>query len=322
MTMREDLILETEAEFAERRAANERTEQARRDKIRTNHPEIQRLVEERESLIHNTIRGILNRNGCADNIPARMDALNREIRERLCSAGFSGDYLSPVYQCPLCNDTGYIGYPVKEPCECFTRVYQRKIRERIGLNGGKTETFESFNSSIIPDEPIPGQSFTQRQLTEAARRKCEKWAGSYPDVPYRNILLTGKSGLGKTFLVHAMANRLIERGINVLTVSAYQFFQSARESYFERENSMDELMDVPVLMMDDLGSEPLMRNVTVELLFTLLNERLIRGKSTVISTNLTLEELRERYTERIVSRINDPHTGLVIILEGQDLRKV
>ena len=91
-----------------------------------------------------------------------------------------------------------------------------------------------------------------------------------------------------------MANRLIERGMNVLTVSAYQFFQSARESYFERENSLDELMDVPVLMMDDLGSEPLMKNVTVELLFSLLNERLIRGKATVISTNLTLEELRER----------------------------
>ena len=100
------------------------------------------------------------------------------------------------------------------------------------------------------------------------------------------------------------------------------FFQSARESYFERENSLDELMEVSVLMMDDLGSEPLMKNVTVELLFSLLNERLIRGKATVISTNLTLEELRERYTERIVSRINDPRTSLVIALEGQDLRKV
>ena len=320
--MREDLILELEAEYAEQRTANERTEQARKDEIRTGHPDIQRLVAERESLIHNAIRGILNRQESTENISGRMEELNLKIRDSLRSAGLPEDYLAPVHQCPLCSDTGYVGYPVKEPCECFVRAYQRKLRERIGLGGGEAETFENYNLSIIPDVPIPEQPYTQRQLAEKARRRCEKWAGSYPDVPFRNVLLTGKSGLGKTFLLHAMANRLIERGMNVLTVSAYQFFQSARESYFERENSLDELMEVPVLMMDDLGSEPLMKNVTVELLFSLLNERLIRGKATVISTNLTLEELRERYTERIVSRINDPRTSLVIALEGQDLRKV
>ena len=319
--MRKDLILEIEAEFSEQRAANERTEQERKEKIRTAYPEIQHLVEERESLIHNAIRGILNRQENTGNIPSRMEELNGKIRAGLCSAGFPEDYLAPVRQCPLCNDTGYTGYPVKEPCECFVRAYQRKIRERIGLDGGKPETFSAFDSNIIPDIPIPGQPFTQRQLTEAARRKCEKWAGSYPDVPFRNVLLTGKSGLGKTFLLHAMANRLVERGMNVLTISAYRFFRTAREDYFERENSLEELMDIPVLMIDDLGTEPLMKNVTVELLFSLLNERLIRGKATIISTNLTLEELRERYTERIVSRINDPHNSLVIALEGKDLRK-
>ena len=151
---------------------------------------------------------------------------------------------------------------------------------------------------------------------------CERWANQYPDVPYRNVLLTGKSGLGKTFLMHAMANRMIERGLNVLVISAYQFVESARKSYFDQEDSMDELMNVPILMMDDLGSEPLIRNITVELLFNLVNERMIRGRATVFSTNLKLEELRERYTERIVSRISDPSTSLVIALEGKDLRRV
>ena len=113
-------------------------------------------------------------------------------------------------------------------------------------------------------------------------------------------------------------SRMIERGINVLTISAYQFVQSARESYFDQENNMDELMNIPVLMLDDLGSEPLIRNITIEVLFNLINERLIRGRSTVISTNLKLEELRERYTERIVSRISDPATSLVITLEGKE----
>ena len=77
-----------------------------------------------------------------------------------------------------------------------------------------------------------------------------------------------------------------------------------------------------MLMVDDLGSEPLMQNITVEQLFHLINERQRRGLSTVISTNLTLKELRERYTERIASRLNDPKNCEIIILEGRDLRKV
>ena len=154
-----------------------------------------------------------------------------------------------------------------------------------------------------------------------ARNCCEKWADSYPDVPTRDMLLTGLSGLGKTFLMRAMAARLIERGYSVLLVSAYTFLQMARKSHFEAENGVRELMEVPVLMLDDLGSEPLMQNVTIEQLFYLINERQSRGLSTVISTNLTLKELRERYTERIVSRLNDPKNCTYIKLEGKDLRK-
>ena len=162
---------------------------------------------------------------------------------------------------------------------------------------------------------------SQRRLSLMARNCCEKWADSYPDVPTRDMLLTGLSGLGKTFLMRAMAARLIERGYSVLLVSAYTFLQMARKSHFEAENGVRELMEVPVLMLDDLGSEPLMQNVTIEQLFYLINERQSRGLSTVISTNLTLKELRERYTERIVSRLNDPKNCTYIKLEGKDLRK-
>jgi DNA replication protein DnaC len=118
-----------------------------------------------------------------------------------------------------------------------------------------------------------------------------------------------------------MAARLIERGVNVLIVSAYTFLQMARKSYFDGECGVRELEEVPVLMLDDLGSEPLMQNITIEQLFQLINERQSRGLSTVISTNLTLKELRERYTERIASRLNDPQNCRIILLEGSDLRK-
>ena len=117
-----------------------------------------------------------------------------------------------------------------------------------------------------------------------------------------------------------MATRLIERGKNVLLVSAYTFLQMARKSHYEADNGVKELMEVPVLMLDDIGSEPLMKNVTIEALFTLINERQIRGLCTILSSNLTTEELRERYTERIASRLSDSRNCMVMTLKGKDIR--
>ena len=319
--MREDLLMELEAEYEAQRARNEREETARRERIRREFPAIEAKAESREELIFGTIRRILNRTAGAEDLPAQMEQLNRSIGEMLQAAGLPEDYLGPVYRCPVCRDRGYTGDPVREPCECLKKAYQEKLREKIGLGKNTEETFEKFRAEIIPDTPLAGSGITQRQLTLAARDRCEKWADSWPETKKRDILLTGQSGLGKTFLMRAMAARLIERGANVLIVSAYTFLQMARKSHYEAENGVKELMEVPVLMIDDLGSEPMMQNITVEQLFFLINERQRRGLSTVISTNLTLKELRERYTERIASRLNDPQHCEILILEGKDLRK-
>ena len=142
----------------------------------------------------------------------------------------------------------------------------------------------------------------------------------YPEAEYRDLLLTGSTGLGKTFLLRAMAERLIERDINVLIISAYKMLEILRKHYFENDDSADELLDAQVLMIDDLGSEPLMQNVTVEQLFNLLNERQNRNLSTVISTNLEMAKFRERYTERIASRLRDSRSCKVISLLGKDIR--
>ena len=320
--MREDLIRELEQEYAEQRIRNEQTEAQRREEIRNHYPEIQRKVEARESLIFGTLRQILNGATQSADLTGRMKDLNREIEEMLIAAGLPGDYLSPVFRCPICKDTGYTGETVRTPCECLKKAYQKKLRSAIGLDKSGRETFEKYDSGFIPNEPVGASGITQRQISDHARKMCESWANQYPDISFRDILLSGSSGLGKTFLMNAIAERLIERGQNVLLVSAYTFLQMARKSYFESEIGVQELMEVPVLMLDDLGSEPLMQNITIEQLYFLVNERQNRGLSTIISTNLTLPELRERYTERIVSRLTDPKHCIVLTLAGQDLRKL
>ena len=319
--MREDLLNEILSEYEARRIDNGHTETKRREIIDREYPEIRELVRKREAIVFDSIRQILERKASRENLSDKMESINHQIDDLLQKAGLGKDFLSPVYSCPKCRDTGYVGDVVRNPCECLQKAYQEKLRTKIGLGQRSDETFETFNSDIIPDEPVAGLSVTQRTLSLIAKEQCEKWADSFPDVKHRDILLTGGSGLGKTFLLRAMAARLVERGQNVLLISAYSFLQMARKSYYEAENGVQELMDIPVLMLDDLGSEPLLQNVTIEQLFHLINQRQTSGLSTVISTNLTLQELRERYTERVASRLNNPKNCLVLTLEGKDLRK-
>ena len=319
--MREDLLNELENEYAQLRADNERTEEMRKEKIRMEQPHIYELTKERENIVFGTLRNIVNGTAAkTDDLPERMEKLNEQIRVLLTKNGYPADYLAPVFRCPICKDTGKIGDTIKENCECLKKAYQRKIREKIGLSGAHIETFETFDSSVFPNTIIPGQKFTQRKLMNHYKDICEKWANEYPEVEFRDLLLTGSTGLGKTFLLRAMADRLIERDINVLIISAYKMLEILRRSYFENDNSSSELLDAQVLMIDDLGSEPLMQNVTVEQVFNLLNERQNRDLSTVISTNLEIPKFRERYTERIASRLGDSRNCKVIRLLGEDIR--
>ena len=128
----------------------------------------------------------------------------------------------------------------------------------------------------------------------------------------------GTPAVAKRFAA-AMAERLIERDRNVLVISAYRMLEMLRKSYFENDDSAAELLDAEILMIDDLGSEPLMQNVTIEQLFYLLNERQNRNLSTVISTNLDMAKFRERYTERIASRLRDSRCKMISLL-GKDIR--
>ena len=318
--MREELLRELEAEYEQIRAENERLERARKEKIRTEQPEIYALVSERENLVFGTLKAILDRKGEAESMPEKMERISSEIRKRLVSAGFPEDYLAPVCRCPVCGDRGTTGDTVREPCECLKKAYQRKLREKIGLNSTKKETFETFDLSVFPDETLPGRSYTQRQMMDVIRDECTEWADRYPEVDCPNLLLTGKSGLGKTFLLHAIAERLIERDVNVLIISAYKLLEIVRKAYFSNEETTDGITETDVLMIDDLGSEPLMQNVTVEQMFNLLNERQNRNRSTIISTNLTVPEIQSRYTERIASRLRDRNCCRIITLEGRDIR--
>nr|MBR4280066.1 ATP-binding protein [Clostridia bacterium] len=320
--MRNTILQELHAEYEQRQQQNQREEARRRMQAESACPEIGQVLDARQNLIFGTLRGILEGKASAEDIPQKMDVLNKRLSSLLRQHGFEETFLDPVCQCPVCGDTGYVGEIVRENCECFNQAFYARMYQRMGLSESTRQSFEAFDLNVFSAEKLPGKNYSQRELMTVIRKTCEQYAQSYPDVPVKDMLLMGQSGLGKTYLMHAMAKKLIQRGQNVLIISAYKFLETARKAYMSGSNDdLDALMDADVLMVDDMGAEPLMENITIVQWFNLINERQLRGKGTIISTNLMEDELRRRYTERIASRLMNNMQCRLIQFAGEDVRR-
>jgi len=250
-----------------------------------------------------------------EGLSATLNDCNRRIAQKLAASGLPADALAPVYDCPACRDEGYVYDPSRRMCFCFENELNRRMLTELGLR--KDQTFEAFREDCFDDEG----AVSQRSMMRRNRDVCERFADTYPDTEVSDLLLTGPSGLGKTFLMQAMAHRVTERGYGVQYVSAYKLLDTMRKAYFE--NNADRLrpfLDAPLLLVDDLGTEPLMENITVTQLFNLLNERQNADLHTILSTNLSLTELKTRYTERITSRLLDKRRCKILKFIGADIR--
>ena len=307
--------------LSERRAAqalNEREEERRLTEVSVICPEIAALISMRREAIMEGLKlamqGITPA-GIEDTTRER----NRRIQDLLVRSGFPQDYLSPIFSCANCRDTGYAGQSKKTLCRCVALRYQELMSGPSFP--GETQTFENYNELVFPLTPIEGTQTSQRAYARWLRQQCEAWADSLPQGPHHGLLLYGKSGLGKTYLLRAIGVRARGHGIETIALTANTLLNQIRRHYFSREDNADEsYMDIPLLMIDDLGTEPLWENITVEQLFALLEHRLTCGLHTVISTNLSLTELKTRYTERIVSRLMDDRLCLRLAFLGQDVR--
>ena len=323
--MRKAIMQELLTEYEAQRQRNQAEEMRRRQEVEKVCPEIVQALNARQDIIFSALRGILGGEAAAENIPQQMEVLNHRVASLLKEHNYPETYLDPVYRCPVCQDTGYVGELIREQCECLRTAFYTRLYRQVGLGENAEQSFEKFDESLFSEEKLPDKTFSQRELMVAYRSRCKAWADAYPAAEARDVLLMGQSGLGKTYLMHAMAKVLLQRGFSVMLISAYRFLDTARKAYFSghggKNAEMDALMDVDVLMIDDMGAEPLMENITISQWFNLINERQQRRKATVISTNLMKDELRRRYTERIASRLlSNPAQCMVLQFLGDDVR--
>jgi len=318
-----DCIRELQAEYQAQRARNERELDARIAEAGRIDPEIPRLQEENASLALSTMKRLMTltdeaaRREAAEQMKQRGIFNNHEIRRRLKEAGLPENHMDMQYRCDLCRDTGYVGEAPSRFCECFEKRLRLKQYEDGSMAGVREQNFDTFDESRIPEAD------GQRQQLNLVRRACEDYADTFPNSRFLNILLTGAGGLGKTFLLNCIFERVIARGHSAVRITAFRMHEAMRRQHFANgpeDMGFDQLVAAPLLLIDDLGSEPMMRNITVEYLFTLLNERMAARRHTVIATNLSPLQLQERYGERVASRLLDRSRTAAMMLKGKDLR--
>ena len=238
--------------------------------------------------------------------------LSRQKKLLLETAGLDPDYLEPVYECSACRDTGYVQ---GRKCSCF----QQQIIDLLYRQSGIRELLEKENFSTLSYEYYTGEDLTRFQN---AVKTCKDFVENFK-TDYANLLFYGKVGTGKSFLSGCIAKELLDKGQSVIYFSSVGLFDTLARQNFgaksreDRTDTYEDIYNCDLMIIDDLGTE-LANSFVVSQLFSCLNERHLRRKATIISTNLSLEELRDRYSDRVFSRITSNYQ--LCKLSGPDIR--
>ena len=327
MVSRENVTREALSDLEAQRAQNLVVEKARRAEAAQRSPEVAALLDRRQKLFFGGMRSAFAAPGRAQAISSDMQReialINGELRRALTQSGLPEDYLQPVYRCERCRDTGYVGEPIREQCVCLKRAVMHKLYQNEGLQGLERENFEAFDESIFPDTPIEGRKSTQRGYIRKIRAICEDYADSFQPGEGRGLLLSGTTGLGKTFLMHCIAQRVLERGYSVVVVSTYRLTELMRRYQFngEGEEQVADMLSCDLLCIDDLGSEPMLRGVTVSAIYHILNERRNANRAVVVTTNCDSDGLYEKYDDRVGARLCDAGRMQILPFIGEDVRR-
>lgn len=243
-----------------------------------------------------------------------LDDLRMEKEALMKCYHIRPETLKMQYRCPDCQDTGYIG---NEKCHCF----RQRIIDEMYQQSNLREILKAENFSTLSYKYYDKENLEQMRTTVET---CKKFAENF-DKSFENILLCGTVGIGKTFLSNCIAKDVLDQGHSVLYLSAFQLFDLMAKNSFSGNGPKEEsivkqyphIFDSDLLIIDDLGTE-LVNSFTVAGFFLVINERILRKKSTLISTNLSPEEILTTYTDRTASRIISNYTMLK--LSGSDIR--
>lgn len=297
--------------YDHRQYRNYRQQCARQDEIYKKIPRIREIDESISSCSLAQAEKVFDADPNAlPELREKLGSFRREKEFLLKEAGYPADYLEMHYTCSDCQDTGYIG---RKKCHCFRKEEIQLLYSSSRLNTILTEeNFSTLSYSVYDEE--------QKASMPSIIHTCRDFVQTF-DRDFRNLLFYGPVGTGKTFLSNCIAKELLDSGHSVIYFTAFQLFEhfsaSASGEAGEFMQRHEALLDSDLLILDDIGTE-MANTFTVSKLFQVLNERVLRRKSTMISTNLSPRDFRDIYSERVFSRITSSYTLVKFI--GSDIR--
>ena len=307
-------------EYQKEQLSNRHILQAREAKLRSDIPQLQDIDNQIAELSVASARKMLEGDTNAlSELKSKLASLRMKKQTLLSENGYASDYLEPIFTCKDCKDTGYIQ---GEKCHCFKQkiinvVYsQSNIREILSR-----ENFSTFSYEYYSDEyRNPNTGLSSLDTIHRAVEECRRFIDDFDNKP-KNLFFYGDTGVGKTFLSNCVAKELLEKGKSVIYFTAFQLFDILSKGVFDRDADAiaahQNIFDCDLLIIDDLGTE-LSNSFTTSQLFLCINERILRRKSTIISSNLGIKDILDTYSERTFSRISSNYT--IINLFGDDIR--
>lgn len=295
--------------YSDLREKNRRTLLRRIEECGQKNPRLLSLLDERALVLKQLGAGSLT----PANAKSRIGAIGAERKNLLISMGLPGNYLETIYTCPRCKDTGEVTDASGRTRLCACALKKQQEQMLAGSRINERETFDRFSEAIYPTDD-------QKKQGLGMKRFCERYVAALPKPGKPNLLIVGQSGLGKSFFGNAIAHGAIEKGVATVKTTAYQCIQSILSGIETREDAIAPYLSAELLVLDDLGTEAMVPNITVETVFRILNERAAALLPTVLISNLNSEELYERYGERVASRMIDGAITSIIVLRGENLR--
>lgn len=312
-------------QYDQTRMRNQRLLDDRHEELYKEIPELKRIHDNIVELSVNQARAeLLNPEAAIESIleyTSRKDELLLRKAEILKQHHYPEDYLSPIYNCTDCRDTGYIN---GKPCHCFDQAKLQALYENSNLSEIlEKENFSTFSEEYYDDTTInENLSITPRENIRRVKEICMDFVRHF-DESYDNLLFYGPTGVGKTFLTHCIAKELLDTAHTVVYLTSLQLFDILEKNRFHRDDAyitneqISYILNSDLLIIDDLGTE-LSNSFTVSQLYYFMEERHHNRRSTIISTNLSFSDLRERYSERIFSRFTGYYDFKQIV--GNDIR--
>lgn len=309
------------SEFAERRVMARRNLVSRREEVYAKLPRIREIDTEIETTGLRITKLALSGRGDIDAAIAEIKEttarLKAERKELLEGSGFPEDYMTNVYMCSKCKDTGAVE---GEMCECFKNELAKRSLEHSNIAPSLAKvTFSDFNINYYPDK-TDSEGNNPRAQMKNILAVCADFIDNFNKPENKNMLFFGNTGLGKTFVTAAVANEVAKKGAGIMYYTARELFTMLTDSAFSSDDELKQrskwAYEVDLLIIDDLGSENVNQYTTASF-FDILNARLIAGKQMIINTNLNMNELKNTYSARIFSRLTD---FSILKFIGEDIR--